>query len=1415
MQLIPRFLDQVSRFPQRTAVTDGYHSLTYAELEGTTRALADQLVAAHGLGQRYLVAWPRSISAVIAMLACWRAGGCYVPFDPATPASRAATLLAAIQPTAVFAPPAVHVPGNLPRWDVQPRTGGARAELPSRRDEDEAYLIFTSGSTGIPKGVIVPDRAIARLVIDPDYVSLSSEDVMLHYAAITFDAATFEIWGALLNGATLAIFTEGKASARQFQSFLSKHKVTTAWLTAGLFNALVDSAPTALRGLRQLLTGGEALSVPHVVKALEALPETQLVNGYGPTENTTFTCCYRIPADPGLVATWPSIPVGQAIRGTDVAIVNDDGEPVPAGGIGELVTGGAGLAHGYLADAELTAARFVTLPALGGRRVYRTGDLVRQLPNGAIEYQGRRDQQLKINGFRVEPGELVYALRQLPGVSDAAARGHQTPAGHLRLVGYVVDIDGPTPNEASRLEQLRQTLPEYLLPARLLSLASLPLNANGKVAHDALPNPWEMTSEGPPAPATPLSGPLAAIVAEVLEVDAVPGHLSFTQLGGDSLAAVRVCARVDERLGKLLPLEALLGGGPLHGVDLEACPASPARPEPAPARVSPAAFPLSALQRQVWYLNRQNRASRAYHVTCRLDFTSGIDEAALLAGLERLFRSQPLLHAVLQTNDIGEPIWQLDPGQPVPCKVVDWSDLPAETFSERVSAAITERIREPMNLEGAPLVRWIFWRGGAVGLVCLQLEHHLIHDGWSLRLLLDRWAQAYADEALPESARSPLPVGHPYAEFAQRPEQGGPLPADHPVFAYWRDRLASFPPLRLSSSGSSLDRSEEGRVCRQPLDTALVQRVREQAAAEGVTPFLCYLTAFLATLWESEQTDGGVIGIGVANRTRAEFEETIGMFVNMVPLPVSMASRAAPHASPGQLDWASCRQRVAAALQEALTYQHVPFSEVVRADNPPRTSGANPLFEVLFSMHRRPCLKRAFGGHLQYLEEALDNGAAKFDLNAFVIEAPGDPGETPAAWLRWEWRAERFEARTMEARFRRSIALLEQSVRQPELPVPLPPPGADQPATALPTRPTPMSAVSPDKALFLRVKAVWQRFFPSAALDAESNFFHLGGHSLLSIELIAALEQELLTNISLTTIFEAPTLGALVNHLAAARHQLPFQLSRLNHATETPLVLVHGWGGDPLVFQALTAAVEDRFPLASLHADPRRATDYPDLDSLAKAYAAHLREVLPDQPVLLAGYSLGGIIAWATSLALHAAGAEVRALIVIDTQPPELPAALRLWTRRRLLWQRFQTHLKSLRHVGPGNLSPFLRARFGALQRHAVGHARVRPAESPDTTPAAFQRQGDPYQQLTECWQPSPVPTTLHLIWSPTEGIDLPACWRHWTTGHVASHAIPGPHLALLDEPLCHSVAESLAQTYCHSFPQPRRDPKSAVSSPN
>ena len=797
------FEEQVKRRPEGAAVVFGTQVLSYFEVDRRAEQLARRL-RRRAVGPEVLVGLcaERSLDLVIALVGILKAGGAYVALDPSYPAERIGLMaqdaglgLVLVQERLLERLPNAFV-GEvlLLETALDDEEGGlAEDEGPIRSEpaglDHLAYVSYTSGSTGRPKGVGVPQRGVVRLVKGNWFARMDGREVFLLMAPVCFDASTFEIWGALLNGAKLVVMPPEAVSLEELGDVVRKARVTTLWLTAGLFHLLVDERPEALSGLEQLLAGGDVLSPAHVRRALEMLPRgSLLINGYGPTENTTFSCCHVMEA--GAEGPLAAVPIGRPIGGTSVYLLDEEMEPVPPGVAGELFVGGDGLARGYLGRPALTAERFVPDPFARneGARLYRTGDLCRWRTDGAVEFLGRKDGQIKVRGYRVELAEVEAALLSLPNVKEAAVVVAQEPGGEgrataPRLIGYLV---AEQPDSTLELEDLRHALrkrlPDYMIPAAFLEVRTLPLNTNGKLDRSALPSPdtsHDTARSGFQPPRNPREALLAAVWQELLGRDPIGVHDNYFQLGGDSITAIQVVSRVRRRGWQLAiheifesPTIALLAPRLRREESKEARRAVVEGP-----------VPLSAVQR--WFFEHQAGGPQLHHFNQAVALRSRVqlDEPALRGAIEALQRHHDALRMAYH---IGDHVGQTTHG----CDLaIDFTtvDLRGEKDAPKLLEAHSNALQASIRLEAGPLMKSALYQ--VPGHDCLLLViHHLAVDGISWRILLEDLETAYR-LALAGHSIELGPKTDSFKRWAELQSEAAESPELLAQLDYWRAEL--------------------------------------------------------------------------------------------------------------------------------------------------------------------------------------------------------------------------------------------------------------------------------------------------------------------------------------------------------------------------------------------------------------------------------------------------------------------------------------------------------------------------------------------------------------------------------------------------------------------------------------------------
>ncbi|MCM3340480.1 non-ribosomal peptide synthase/polyketide synthase [Paenibacillus sp. MER TA 81-3] len=962
------FEEREERTPDAVAVLFEDKRLTYAELNAAANRIA-HLLRDRGVARGTLVGIcaERSLEMVIGLLGILKAGGAYVPIDPSYPQER---INAMLEDTAISVMlTQAHLQTSVPN-SIDSVLLDAAAETilegswPNLSDtaataDDVAYIIYTSGSTGIPKGVCVTHRGVVRLVADANYVDISSKDVFLQGSTISFDAATFEIWGSLLNGAALAVLPPGNVSLTEWTRAIQQHQVTILWLTAGLFHVMVDNQLQALQGVQQLLVGGDVVSKTHATKVLERYNGIRLINGYGPTENTTFTCCHEISAAD---MERPSIPIGRPIGNTQAYVLDGAGKLLPAGVIGELYTGGDGLAQGYLNRPELTAEKFVDSPIVPATRLYRTGDLARWLPDGTIEYVGRIDDQVKIRGYRIELGEVEAHLLKVEPVQSAAVIARKDESGQNMLCAYYAADKELTASELR--SALSQELPGYMIPTHLVQVERMPLTPNGKVDRKALPEPEGriMTGIEHVAPRTPLESKLAHIWQEVLGLEKVSMKDSFFELGGHSLRATTLVSKLQQELHVSMPLREVFRFPTIEeqaqvigGMEQEEYRAIPQVGERE-------CYPVSSAQKRLYILHQLEGAEQTYNMPGVMTLAGPLDRERLETAFRKLISRHETLRTGFEMVD-GVPVQRV-------YEEVDFAVEYAQASEEAAGEAVHAFIRA-FDLQKPPLLR--------IGLIELAKErhlllfdmHHIISDGASIGILIEEFVRLYRGEEI-----SPLRIQ--YKDYAAWLQSEAQQDWSKQQEAYWLDALrGELPVLELPTDyARPLFRSYEGNTFEFTIQRREAERLRQLAAESGATLYMVLLALYTTMLHKYTGQEDIIVGMPIAGRTHGDLQPLIGMFVN------TLAIRSYPA---GEKTFLSFLEEVKDTTMRAYEHQDYPFEELVENVRVPRDASRNPLFDTVFVLQNTEQGTFDIDG-LQLLPHPAEHPVAKFDLTFHIEE---------------------------------------------------------------------------------------------------------------------------------------------------------------------------------------------------------------------------------------------------------------------------------------------------------------------------------------------------------------------------------------------------------------------------------------------
>jgi amino acid adenylation domain-containing protein len=978
--LIPaRIAAQAAAAPEALALRQGERSVTYGELARRAHGLAWRLRSLGvGPGVKVAVLGERRPETVMGLLAVLEAGGVYVPLEPVFPPERIARLIADAGARVLLTERglAARLPQlSAERVFLDEPWEEAAAPPPLEAGPDNlAYVIYTSGSTGVPKGAEISHGALQAFIErHEERFGIGPADVVPHVSGLGFDASIMDLWVPLSNGASvhLPVEDETRSAPALLWDWLVASGITHLFVTTALYEALLGLGPALHRPsrLRHLLTGGE-----RVHKRPPADLSFEVWTNYGPTE-TTVLATSGIIAPEDLAGRLPSL--GRPISGTRVVLLDRLFRPVPAGAPGELCVGGPGLGRGYLAWPGQTAEKFIPDPfGSPGSRLYRSGDLARWLGSGKLEFLRRIDAQVKVRGFRIEPGEIERTLVLHPGVRDAAVLPVEDPVVGRRLVAFVVPSGGGAPAARELREHLSATLPPYMVPAAFVTLDALPLTFNGKLDRRAL-SAQAVLAEAEAEQTVPrdaVEEALAGLWAAELGRERVGIHDDFFALGGHSLLGARLVARIREAFGADLPLRRLFETPTVAGL-AEAL-RSAARAEairPAPRDPAP---PASISQESLWFLDRLQPGTATYNVPLELRWSGALSVPALTAALAAIEDRHEALRTCFPEVE-GRPV-QRSSERGERLALLDLSSVPRVLREAEADRIATVEAHRPFNLQNGPLSRVTLVRLGATEHRLLWVVHHIVADGESLGVWFGELTELYQaaldgrPAALPVLAIQPADVAvHERAALAS-----GAL---EPQLAFWQRALAGAPVLELPVDHLRPAVPTPRGLLRSRELPGLAATVSTLAREERATPFMALLASFAAFLARIADQEDLVVGTTVSHRGRAELQPLIGYLVDTVSVRISAA---------GEPAFRDLVGRTRRAALDAFRHADPPFEAVVERIHPERGLGRNPVFPILFSL-TPPLPPRLELPGAVLAPRGLATDTAKFDLSLYLREEEG------------------------------------------------------------------------------------------------------------------------------------------------------------------------------------------------------------------------------------------------------------------------------------------------------------------------------------------------------------------------------------------------------------------------------------------
>jgi amino acid adenylation domain-containing protein len=1297
------FEAQAERTPEAVALRCDAATMSYRQLNAQANQLAYYLHE-RGVGPEVPVGicLAPSLEMAVAILGVLKAGGVYVPLDPEDPRERLDFFVADSRPAAILTTTGLAErfsagEANVIRLDAEGQRISQESESnpPCQTSPENAvFVLYTSGSTGKPKGAVNLHRGIANYLLwKRQALGLGPDDRVLLTTPLSFDTSVEEFFSGLLCGGSVVIAKPGSQREPDYlPKLIAREGVTTACFVPSMLRILLEQDEIAECGsLRRVISGGEALTSALMERFFERL-SADLYNDYGPTETSIAVTTWKCRRD------YPRgvIPIGRPLSHIKLYILDGRRNPVPVGVPGELYIGGIAVGRGYLNRPELTAETFLADPFSNqaGDRLYRTGDRCRYLPDGNIEFLGRRDGQVKIHGSRVELGEVEAALTGHPGVAQAAVVARTPALGSKYLAAYVVPRDGPGQSEEAQAEFvkdlrrfLRTSLPEYVIPQVFEVLDALPQLSSGKVNRAALPvvAPAARLVHRYVAPRSEVECQLATIWAELLRLERVGAYDNFFELGGHSLLAVRLVSRVRSAFSVDLPLITLFASPSLAELaeQIEVLQASgrvtelpSIEPVPRDGRL-PATF-----GQQAWWFHWQlsPQAIRPIlHTALRL--SGRLEVEALRATINEVVRRHESLRTTFAMTDSGQLVQVITPQLLIELPVDDLRHLP-ESERERQAAWLSQQqMLEPFDLGKGPLFRAQLLRLDGAEHVLLVTVHHIVFDGWSLEVLMSEVTHIY--DAFQAGRPSPLPAlpvqFADYAVWQQNYLQGETLDS---MLGYWRAKLDGLAELELPADhprvGGDL-RPTRSHVFDFSAD--LNARLAPLCQAARTTNSMVLLAAFQMLLQRYTGSDDVTVASTAVNRRLPEAQGMIGLFVNTVLFRSDLS---------GDPSFRELLVRVRQTTIEALDHQELPFERLVAALRPRVDVSKHPFTRVLYNF-LQPTSNEQLAAQRELSVEYLPSGGGPeesiFDLTLMLT----DDGEGLHGMLRYD--TSQFEPSTVARMADDLRTLLEAAVANPDLRLSQLPQLSDgelsdgchgHSARAYPAHwqdgsatPPQRPYVAPRSPLEKQLAAIWTELLSFERVGLHDDFFALGGRSLPAARMMARAREATGVDLPVAALFAGPTIAELAERVEATRRgetggppqEMPLveELASSLLAPSTgqaqslaplrmgggspPLFCIHGLGGHIAAFLPLARGLAQGRPVYGLQGQGLDPGQQPHdrIEDMATSYVREIRGAQSHGPYLLAGWSMGGLIALEAAQQLLAAGQEVSLLAMFDT----------------------------------------------------------------------------------------------------------------------------------------------------------------------
>ncbi|MCM3738302.1 amino acid adenylation domain-containing protein [Bacillus cytotoxicus] len=928
------FEEQVNKVPDNIAVVFESKKLTYRELNDRSNSLA-RVLREKGVGPDVIVGiiTERSIEVIVGIMAILKAGGAYLPIDLEYPQSRIEYMIESSNTRILLAQNDLKGCNDF-GCEVLDLSNGSLFSKDNRNLEimhtsnNVAYVIYTSGTTGIPKGVEVIQRNVVRLVKNTNYIEIKDNDRILQTGSIAFDASTFEIWGALLNGAALHLVSkEIILNANKLKQYLTKNEITILWLTSPLFNKLVEDNSTLFKGVKYLLVGGDVVSLKHVMIVRKQAPIIKVINGYGPTENTTFSTCYEIND------TTNVLPIGKPIANSTAYILDKNNKLVPIGVPGELYVGGDGVAKGYLNNEELTKGKFVKNPYKHGEKMYRTGDLTRWLPDGNIEFLGRIDNQVKIRGFRIELDGIENRLLEIEGIEEVVVLD-KGEAENKYLCAYYVTEKEYSVGELR--ENLKKYLPDYMIPSYFIKLKEIPLTSNGKVDRRSLPEPEGEINTGSEyeAPRNELENQLVIIWKNVLRLSNIGINDDFFDLGGHSLIATKLVGRIHKELNVQVPLKEIFNLRNIKKLSEYIIEASKGAYKSIALAEEKDYYEVSSAQKRMYILQEFDKNSIAYNIPLALEIVGDFQ----LERIDEIFLELMKRHETLRTTfhtknqEILQQIHSIEEIQ-FHIDKIDISDESEETREGKLQEQIKKFVKL-FDLEKLPLFRVSIIQVEKNKYIMLLDIHHIISDGTSMSILMKEFGDLYANKKLEE-------LRIQYKDYSTWQRNSRRTLEFKNQEEYWLKEFSdNIPTLNLPTDYARPEiKNFNGDSVKFILDKEITYNLIDIAKETGSTLYMILLANINILLSKYSGQEDIIVGTPIAGRNHRDLENLVGMFVNTLAIRTIVEN---------ELSFKEYLKKVKEKTLRAYENQDYQFEELIDKVGARRSLNRNPIFDIMF-----------------------------------------------------------------------------------------------------------------------------------------------------------------------------------------------------------------------------------------------------------------------------------------------------------------------------------------------------------------------------------------------------------------------------------------------------------------------------------